>query len=198
MGVCESCLLTSNSLGPHGLCILQARILKQLAHSILQGIFPTQGLNPGLPHCRQILYQLSHEERKPKNTGVGSLSILQWIFLTQESNQGLLHCRLILYQLSIQGSPLNEEVYTQNLAQKWAFTKWSICDGQYPLDEGEMKSSVHLLILDRSAQCLHHLAGLQDRVWHLEKLWAKLDYFLIPLAHSVCMCAQSLQSCPTL
>ena len=30
--------------------------------SLLQGIFPTQGLNPFLPHCRQILYQLSHEE----------------------------------------------------------------------------------------------------------------------------------------
>ena len=29
--------------------------------SLLQGIFPTEGLNPGLPHCRQILYQLSHE-----------------------------------------------------------------------------------------------------------------------------------------
>ena len=30
--------------------------------SLLQGIFPTQGLNPGLLHCRQILYQLSHKE----------------------------------------------------------------------------------------------------------------------------------------
>ena len=29
--------------------------------SLLQGTFPTQGLNPGLPHCRQILYQLSHK-----------------------------------------------------------------------------------------------------------------------------------------
>ena len=37
--------------------ILQARIL--------QGIFPTQGSNPGLPHCRQILYQLSHK-RSPR------------------------------------------------------------------------------------------------------------------------------------
>ena len=27
----------------------------------LQGIFPTQGSNPGLPHRRQILYQLSHQ-----------------------------------------------------------------------------------------------------------------------------------------
>ena len=29
--------------------------------SLLQGIFPTQGLNAGLPHCRRILYQPSHQ-----------------------------------------------------------------------------------------------------------------------------------------
>ena len=29
--------------------------------SLLQGIFPTQGSNPGLPRCRRILYQLSHK-----------------------------------------------------------------------------------------------------------------------------------------
>ena len=31
-------------------------------HSLLQGIFQTQGSNPGLLHCRQILYHLSHHE----------------------------------------------------------------------------------------------------------------------------------------
>ena len=30
-------------------------------HFLLQGMFPTQGLNPGLPHCRQTLYPLSHQ-----------------------------------------------------------------------------------------------------------------------------------------
>ena len=30
-------------------------------HFLLQGFFPTQGLNPGLPHCRQKLYHLSHQ-----------------------------------------------------------------------------------------------------------------------------------------
>ena len=30
-------------------------------HSLLQGIFPKQGLNLGLLHCRQILYPLSHQ-----------------------------------------------------------------------------------------------------------------------------------------
>ena len=39
-------------------------------HALLQGIFPTQGSNPGLPHCRQILYQLSHK---------GSPRILAWV-----------------------------------------------------------------------------------------------------------------------
>ena len=30
-------------------------------HVLLQGIFPTQGSNPGLPHCRRILHRLSHQ-----------------------------------------------------------------------------------------------------------------------------------------
>ena len=31
------------------------------SHSLLQGISPTQGSNPGLPHCRRILHHLSHQ-----------------------------------------------------------------------------------------------------------------------------------------
>ena len=69
--------------------------------SLLQGIFPTQGWNPGILHHRWIL--LAEPQRKPKNTGVGSLSLLQWIFPTQGLIWGLLHCRWILYQLSYQG-----------------------------------------------------------------------------------------------
>ena len=38
--------------------------------SLFQGTFPAQGSNPGLPHCRQILYQLSHQ---------GSPRILEWV-----------------------------------------------------------------------------------------------------------------------
>ena len=52
------------SLWPHGLTvhgIFQDRTLEWVACSLLQGIFPTQGLNPGLLHCRQIVYHLSHE-----------------------------------------------------------------------------------------------------------------------------------------
>ena len=72
--------------------------------SLPQGIFPTQGSNPGLPQCRRILHPLSHQG-SPKNTGVGSLALPPGIFPTQELNQGLLHGRRVLYQLRYQGSP---------------------------------------------------------------------------------------------
>ena len=39
-------------------------------HAPLQGIFPTQRSNPGLPHCRRILYRLNHQ---------GSPRILEWV-----------------------------------------------------------------------------------------------------------------------
>ena len=58
----------SNFLWSHGL--YPARLLCPwdspgkntgvVCHSLLQGIFPTHGSNPGLPHYRQILYCLSH------------------------------------------------------------------------------------------------------------------------------------------
>ena len=48
----------------------------------------------------------SEPPRKPKNTGMGSLTLLQRIFPTQESNQPFLHCRQILYQLRYKGSPM--------------------------------------------------------------------------------------------
>ena len=47
--------------------ILQVRILEWLSLSLLQVIFPNQVLIPGLPHCRQILYHLSHQG-SPLNT----------------------------------------------------------------------------------------------------------------------------------
>ena len=38
-------------------------------HTLLQGIFPTQGSNPGLPHCRWICYSLSHQGSQEYRSG---------------------------------------------------------------------------------------------------------------------------------
>ena len=45
---------------PLSMGILQARLQEWVAVSF-QGIFPTQESNPGLPHCRQIIYSLSYQ-----------------------------------------------------------------------------------------------------------------------------------------
>ena len=70
---CESRSVVSDYLRPHGLYSPwhspgQNTAVGSL--SLLPGIFPTQGLNPGLPHCRQILFQLSHK-RSPRT--------LEWV-----------------------------------------------------------------------------------------------------------------------
>ena len=102
----ESHSVVSNSLPPHGLYSPwnspgQSTGVSTL--SLLQGIFPTQGSNPGIPHCRQILYQLSHK---------GSPRILEWVAYVFSSgsslprNQTRVYCiagGLIIYQLSYQG-----------------------------------------------------------------------------------------------
>ena len=69
----ESHSVMSDSLWPHGLYSSWNSPGQNTgvgSCSLLQGIFPTQGSNPGLPHCRWILYQLSHK---------GSPRILEWV-----------------------------------------------------------------------------------------------------------------------
>ena len=62
--VSESCSVVSESLRLHGLYSPRNSPGQNTGVGslpLLQGIFPTQGLDPGLPHCRRILYQLSHK-----------------------------------------------------------------------------------------------------------------------------------------
>ena len=67
-----NCSVMADSLRPCGLYSPRDSPVQNTgvgSHSLLQGIFPTQGLSPGLLHFRQILYQLSHQ---------GSSRILEW------------------------------------------------------------------------------------------------------------------------
>ena len=70
---CVMCLLSLNHVQlfatlwtvtcqvPLSVGIVQARILEWVAMPSSRGVFLTQGLNPGLPHYRWILYHLSHQ-----------------------------------------------------------------------------------------------------------------------------------------
>ena len=67
--VCVSCPVMSYSLRPHGLQLSRllcpwnspSKNTRMGCHSLLQGIFLTQGSNQGLLHCKQILYHLSYQ-----------------------------------------------------------------------------------------------------------------------------------------
>ena len=85
----------SNPLRPHGLYSLWNSPDQNTgvgSYSLLQGIIPTQGSNPGLPQLQAVSLP-AEPQGKPRNTGVGSLSLHQGIFLTQELNWGLLYFR---------------------------------------------------------------------------------------------------------
>ena len=59
-----SCLVMSDSLRPHGLYSpwnFPGQDTEVGSLSLLRGIFPTRGSNPGLPYCRWILNCLSHQ-----------------------------------------------------------------------------------------------------------------------------------------
>ena len=90
-------------------------------HVLHQGIFPTQGSNPGLLHCRGILYWLSHQ---------GSPRILEWVACLSQGDlphPGIepwsLHCRQIVYQLSYQGNPSTSVMFTNIFLLTWVYNK---------------------------------------------------------------------------
>ena len=66
--LCDSMDYSPPASSVHG--ILQSKNTGMRCQSLLQGIFLTQGLNPGLPHCRQILYRLSHQRGRSAVRGL--------------------------------------------------------------------------------------------------------------------------------
>ena len=106
----------SDSLGPHGLYSLRNSPGQNTgvgSLSLLQGIFPTQGLNPGLLHCRWILNQLSHKE---------SPRILEWV----------------AYSFSSGSSQPRNRTRVSCIASRF-FTNWAIREADKSL--GEVLSS---------------------------------------------------------
>ena len=79
------------------------QILERVAFPFSRGSFPIQESNPGFPHCRQILYQPSHQGSQESWSGLpipspGDLP-------DPRIKPGLLHCRWILYQPSYHAQP---------------------------------------------------------------------------------------------
>ena len=122
----DSCLAVSNSLWLHGLYnpwSFPGQNTGVGSLSLLQGIFPTQGSNPGLPHCRQIIYQLSHK---------GSPRILEWV--TYASSSGC--------------SQLGNQTGVSCIAGRF-FTSWTIREAHFQqwLYQFTFPITVHSVVL---------------------------------------------------
>ena len=102
-------------------------------HALLQRIFPTQGSNPGLPHCRQILYQLSHQ---------GSPRTLEWV----------------AYPFSGSSWPRNQTGVS--CIEGRFFTSWTTKEAYSKSSLYIWKFSVHILLEPSSKDFEHNLASI--------------------------------------
>ena len=87
----ESHTIVSNSLEPHGLnssCNSPGQNTGVDSLSLLQGIFSTQGSNPGLPQCGWILYQLSHKRSCHGPASAGSRDTLRMNGICERDDTG--------------------------------------------------------------------------------------------------------------
>ena len=110
---------------PLSMGILQARILQWVFHALLQGIFPTQELNLGLLHCRQILYQLSYQgSPEDDNNRSPSHSIFKRIKLYTCVNMLLYDCVIVMCVI------MNVFMYKYLHMYMWLWTVYScVCEG---------------------------------------------------------------------
>ena len=82
-------------------------------HDLLQGIFPTQGSNPGLPHCRWILYCLNHHKMTLCLRGIQHMQRNEWVYpedLTYSTVTILNNTLLYWDFLSMQGAQVQSLV----------------------------------------------------------------------------------------
>ena len=99
----ERCLVMSDSLGPHGLYSpwnSPGQNTGVGSLSLLQGSFPTQAWNLGLPHCRQILYHLSYHSPLIRDTEIQTtVGTREWAVVTPLNflEWGLSHCMWLKY-----------------------------------------------------------------------------------------------------
>ena len=93
----ETCSVVSNYFWPCGLYSpwnFPGQNTGEGSLSLLQGIFPTQGSNPGLLHCRRILYQLSYEGKPPPP----KLILIFWYTQQENCIFSLLSVTLLIYK----------------------------------------------------------------------------------------------------
>ena len=131
--------------------------------SLLQGIFPTRGLNPGLLHCGQILYQLSHK---------GSPRILERVAYPFSSRSS--------QPRNWAGVSCMAGIFFTNWSMREAHMWWGMCPVQC------ISQNIHWNVVHMQC-CTHQLSSVQSlsRIWLFATPWIaarQAGGYLWPLA----------------
>ena len=142
--------------------------------SLLQGIFPTQGSNPGLPHCRLIIYQMSHK---------GSPRIVEWVAYpfprgsSRPRNRTRVSC-------SAGGFFTNWAIREAAYIHKYTYTKMCVKTGEL-----QIRSIPELMVLYQSqfpgfdnVVWLYKILSLEEAGW---KVYGNPWYYFLKLVMSI-------------
>ena len=130
------------------------------------GGLPNPGIDPR-PLALQEDSLPAEPSRKPRNTGVGSLTLLQGNFLTQEQNQGLLHCRQILNHWATR-----EALYVRESESEVAQPGLTLCD---PMVCSSPGSSIHGIFQGR---ILEWIATSFSRGSSRPRNWTRISHIV--------------------
>ena len=143
--------------------------------SLFQGIFPTQGSNPGLPHCRWILYQLNHKGSPiPKKGNVKEYSNYHTIELISYASKVMLK----ILQARLQQDMNQELPDIQAGFRKGRGTRSQIANICWIIEKArEFQKNIYFCLIDyaRAFDCVDH-----------NKLWKILKEMRIP-DHLTCL-----------
>ena len=129
---------------------------------LLQGIFPTQGLNPGLPHCRWSLYQLSHQ---------GSPRILGWVVYPTPSPADCPDLGIKLGSSALQADSLLTELSGKSsvtiiILQIYSGVSCDVCSGQHRYRTlSSLRNFYCIMLSRRDGRCIVSSPSVMGKVW---------------------------------
>ena len=140
------------------------------SHSVLQRVFPTQGSNPGLPHCRWILYQLSHQGSHKSSVCPTNAVFFSFFFFICS---GFCHTLQMLFSfrwsswLSRVDSFIHPSIHPFIYPSNKLFTKHSHCTGSFQM------FITYWRVLGTDKTGLTTIEECEDKSAHIANMWRK-------------------------
>ena len=146
-------------------------------HALLQGIFPTQGSNPGLPHCWWILYHLNHQGSPVLCSNVclnNDVEILTWVCFLK-NRLGVFHGEVP------ELSETSESLLTPRRRRQGRFWRWLVCILPRRVGQGDLGHITKPTRRGFIPLSAHQFSPAPSQGWQTRhRQWAQLTNLPIP------------------